>query len=79
MREKIEVVFHLSFAVKSCFVTFPGCQQVGLDDWNSDNRANSAQVQLNLPTRAELGNWYYLFELKFTNKKKVIMMKNSKF
>ena len=25
-------------------------------DENSDNRANSAQVQMNLPTRADLGN-----------------------
>jgi hypothetical protein len=25
-------------------------------DGNSDNRANSAQVKMNLPTRAELGN-----------------------
>jgi hypothetical protein len=30
--------------------------RVRSDDGNTDNRANSAQVQLNLPTRAELGN-----------------------
>ena len=34
-----------------------GSGLVGLDDrvGNSDNRAYSAQVQMNLPTRAELG------------------------
>ncbi len=45
---------------------------------NSDNKANSAQVQLNLPTRAELGkNWFFFgrgvknFEFK---KKKVSLI-----
>ena len=32
-----------------------GLGRTGLLDGNSDNGANSAQVQINLPTRAELG------------------------
>ena len=41
------------------FYTFPvGSGRVGsgLVDGNSDNRANSAQFQVKLPTGAELGN-----------------------
>ena len=33
-----------------------GLGQVRLDDGKSDNRANSAQFQVKLPTVAELGN-----------------------
>ena len=40
-----------SLAVLSFFILF----RLGRVDGNSDNRANSAQVQLNLPIRAELG------------------------
>ena len=40
--------------LKMPFWYFSG--RLGSDDGNSDNRANSAQVQMNLPTRAELGN-----------------------
>ena len=41
-----------SFALKSCFDTFPvGFGRVR----NSDNRANSAQLQTKLTTKAELG------------------------
>ena len=32
-----------------------GSGRLGSNDGNSDNRANSAQLQMNLPTRAELG------------------------
>ena len=51
--------YKASFAVKSCFDTFPswvGWGRVRSDGVDSDNRATKAQVQMNLPTRAELGN-----------------------
>ena len=63
--QPIEVVFQLceliwpSFTEKCFKKTFPGrvrSGQVRSDNGNSDNRANSVQVQINLPTRAELGN-----------------------
>ena len=44
------------FNCKELFWYFSGWSgRTRLLDGNSDNRANSAQVQLNLPTRAELG------------------------
>ena len=48
----------LGFAVKSYFDTFSGSGRVrsGRVDGNSDNRANSAEFQLKLPTQSELGN-----------------------
>ena len=44
-----------SFAVKSGLILFRVAGS-GLVGRNSDIRANSAQVQMNLPTRAELDN-----------------------
>ena len=47
--------------MKSCFDSFQGqvgSGWVGLDDGNTDNKANSAQFQVKLPTGAELGNRY---------------------
>ena len=38
--------------------TFPvGRRAAAADDGNTDNKANSAQFQLKLPTGAELGNY----------------------
>ena len=67
---KIEVLFHLDsgklveqllesqFCCRELFLYFSGSGWVGLGqvDGNSDNRANSAQFQVKLPTGAELGN-----------------------
>ena len=41
-----------------------GVRSGRMDGVNSDNRATSAQVQMNLPTRAELGKKIKLEELK---------------
>ena len=51
--------YKASFAVKSCSDTFPGQVRSGRvmsNSVDSDNRATTAQVQMNLATRAELGN-----------------------
>ena len=59
----------VSFAVKSYFDTLQGqvrsgqvrSGQVGADDGNADNKANSAQFQVKLPTGAELGKISVLY------------------
>jgi hypothetical protein len=51
-------------------INFSGTGLIGFGRvGNSDNRANSAQVQMNLPIRAELGN----IELYYKRREKKIM------
>jgi hypothetical protein len=58
----IDVVFHLKtnevvFQLKAVLILFRevGSGQVGSDEGNSDNRANSAQFQVKFSTGAKLG------------------------
>ena len=61
------------FCSKSCFDNFPGgvsgqvAQAMWPDNENINNRANPAQFQPKLPTRAELGNNMFLEEGKKSN------------